>query len=137
MAMNRSERERLDRAEFEMRKARALRYPTDPKPRPMTEAEIKAACSHPIKQYGITKLVAVGWFYNAYGVWVRKGCSDGHLHSVGETDRLNTQTKGRMFRTEEEAWRALRHELIDDVASKLASVDQKIEEASCSSSHSS
>jgi hypothetical protein len=134
MAMNKTETARMAKLEEELRISRALRWPTDPRPSPMTQEEIKAACIHNTKgrsgDYGYSQKVAHGWFANGYREGeVTKGCSDGYSHDRRSTERVTTQTGGIMYRTEAEAWRAIRHEKVRAFATVLAKIDQHIERA--------
>lgn len=128
MAMTKAERAALDKAEHEARLARALRFPTDPLPKPMTQNEVVAARAHEVVRYGHITLVTRSWFQNTYSLRVSFGCSDGHTHCKDGTDSFS-QTMGCMYRTKAEALRVMRHEKVREVAEILAKIDKWIEEA--------
>lgn len=132
MAMTKAERAALDKAEHEARLARALRFPTDPVPKPMSIDDIRAARTHKSVKYGLEHVVARGWFYNAYSARVTLGCSDG-VHHNKDGDTTATQYAGCMYRTKAEALRAMRHEKVREVAETLARIDKQIEDAEAES----
>ena len=80
-------------------------------------------------KYGQRQQVARGWFMNPHSLMVTYGCSDGSTHST-EGDITSTQRMGRMYRTEIEALRAMRHEVVDRVSRELAKIDARIDRAS-------
>lgn len=124
MAMTKAEKERMERLEHAAAMAMALRFPTDPCPQPMTKDAIKALLSATPCGAG-KQHVARGWFMNAYSIRVTYGCSDG-VHHSHDGDRTTSQHHGRMYRTKSEAWRALRHEKIFEVAKFLAQIDAEV-----------
>lgn len=126
MTMTKAERARMEMLEREARLARALRFPTDPVPQPMSIAEIKASLTDGGMKSGHYEKVARGWFFNSHVMQVSRGCSNGYSHSP--TGNVTTsQNGGRMYRTEAEAWRAMRHEKARQVAEDLAKIDARIE----------
>jgi len=128
MAMTKAERQELENALTEAAMARALRFPTDANPKPMTRDEINQASTHDGRaSWGGASKVARGWFYNAYAMRVTYGCSNGINHST-EGNQTSTQSCGRMYRTKVEALRAMRHEKVREVASQLAAIDKQIED---------
>ena len=132
MAMSKTERERMEALEHEARMARALRFPTDPCPVPMTKEEIlqERTVTVPTMHYRGTEEVAVGWFANSHAGHVTKGCSNG-TNRNRDANGMGTCTQGmgQMYRTEVDAYRALRHEMVRMVAANLAAIDKAVEEA--------
>jgi hypothetical protein len=124
---------KAEKAEMEnLRKARdlarALAWPSYPCPQPMTQEEIKEAMTVDKKMsYGnyVTK-VALGWYQNSYNGLIERGWSTTSSHSRSMSDG-GAQNMGRMYRTYEDAARALRHEMTVALAEKLASIDRLIE----------
>lgn len=133
MAMTKAERAEMERLWADLAMARAMRWPSYPKPAPMTLEDIKANIVDGGVQYGRPQKVARGWFYNAYLSHsypdVTQGCSTGFVHSTSG-DVATTQNRGRMYARKVDALRAMRHDLTEFVASILAKVDQQIEEES-------
>lgn len=131
MAMTKAEQKRLDDLEQQLRLAKALRWPTDDVPRPMSRADIDANLVPGGKRHGSDRpqMVARGWFPNSFSMVVTHGCSCGVHHNISG-DQTTTQNMGRMYRTEAEAWRVLRHQKVAEFAKALAQIDAHIERAS-------
>jgi hypothetical protein len=114
MAMNKSEKERLAQLEAELRKAKALRYPTDPIPETLPLPKTSE------------KLVR-GWDFNTYSKMVEVACTTSYEHSYGCANYTTTQRAHPVFATRLHALIALRHAVTNDFARQLASIDEKIE----------
>ena len=124
--MTKAEKARME----ELETALALCWPGYQAPTPMTREEINAAkvdlpsrSNSPMR----TRQGAVGWFFNAYNARLSRGWSDGMYHnSDSEFGDRASQQMGRMYRTREEAAKAMRLEMSRDFARKLAAVDRII-----------
>lgn len=122
MSMTKAEKERLANAERRLGVAMALHWPIDPKPEPVdVQKELKGA------EYGT---LYVGWWINSYASWswcvrdaIGQGCSNGTNHSSSSTTKTSTQGPGCFYATETEALLALRWELCEEFAKKLAALD--------------
>jgi hypothetical protein len=132
MAMNKSEKAEMEALRNALALSRAMRFPDYPVPQPMTYEEIRSSLTDGGLRFGSRQKVARGWFYNAhlgghgpYSNRVTYGCSDGIHHSI-DGDVTTSQGTGQMYRTREEASRALRHELTTKCAEVLAAVDRAI-----------
>lgn len=135
MAMNKTERAEMERLRNYLALARAMRWPSYPKPAPMSLEQIRANLVFGGIKYGTAKQkVARGWFINSYlggGFHQHQatyGCSDGNNHST-EGDVTTSQNRGEMYATKADALRALRIELTEKMAKVLANVDRQIEES--------
>lgn len=134
MAMNKTERALLDTYVTGMRQARALRWPEFEPPAPMTRAEIDLELAGPnaieVERYSSTTRVFKGWYFNEY-----RGC----VEPVGAAavhycyfDHTGMKVSGwtqaaRIYRTREDALRALRHVMTVKAANELAAIDALIE----------
>lgn len=127
MAMTKKEQAEMERLRFDLALARAMRWPSYPKPASMTVAEIKDSLVDGGVQYGSPQKVARGWFTNAYSQRLTYGCSNGISHN-NDGDKTTTQNMGQMYRTKADAARAMRFEMTEDFAKKLAAVDRIISE---------
>lgn len=126
MAMTKAEKERMAQLERNISLLKAMKWPDYSKPASMTKADIEANLVQGGKQYGSVQRVARGWFSNSYDQGrVSYGCSNGTNHS-SSGDITTTQGMGRMYASELEAWRAIRHEMTERFASVLARVDGEI-----------
>lgn len=137
MAMNKKELAEMERLRADLALARALRWPSYPKPKPVTREWIEANLIDGDPKYGSGRpsRIAQGWFYSAYlggyrGPDVSHGCSDGLYHSPSDPRKTTTQNMGRMYATKAEALMALRHDVTETVANILARIDRDLEEAS-------
>lgn len=133
MAMNNKEKAEMERLRADLALARAMRWPSYPKPAPVTAQWIKDNLVDGGVRYGQPQKVARGWFYNAYlggysSPSATYGCSDGVHHNT-QGDTTASQNAGRMFATKREALEALRIDLTEMVAKVLAGVDRQIDEA--------
>lgn len=128
MAMTKAEKAEVDRLREDLALARAMRWPSYPKPAPMTRAEIDANKVDGGIRYGQPQRVARGWFPNAYDQRVTYGCSDGIHHDRGG-NTTSSQQMGVMYAAKADALRAIRIEMTLAFAKKLAAVDQQIDEA--------
>jgi hypothetical protein len=70
--------------------------------------------------------LSTGWVYNAHTLEVSVACSSAVSHGIGITDRTTTQRPIRMYSTKILALQALRNELEQMYATKLAYVDKCI-----------
>lgn len=76
----------------------------------------------------------VAWFQNAHGMSVTKGWTErgGHNRNaelpVGSGYRNGSQGSGQPYRTQLEAYRAMRWDATEECMRKLAAIDAKIEE---------
>ena len=128
MAMTKTEKARMDELQRGIRAAKAMRWPEYGMPAPMTRAEIEAAMIEGGTKQGAMQMVARGWFHNAHDSGrVTYGCSNGTNHDRNG-DRTSTQHMGLMFKTEADAWRAIRVEMTERFAEQLARIDEKIAE---------
>lgn len=135
MAMTIKEKQALDDAQRDRDLARALSWPSYPEPIPMTREEISNASTHEIRIEGgkhtFPRMVAVGWFYRAgLGAFgdtprVTQGWSDLGSSSA-DMSRHASQGMGRIYKTYDDAARAMRHELTHLLAARLALVDRLI-----------
>ena len=124
MAMNKKEQAEMDRLRSDLALARAMRWPSYPKPAPVTREWIDANLVDGGLKYGKPQRVARGWFINSYVSFVSAphvtfGCSDGYNHDR-EGDTTAVQQMGCMYATKEEALQALRWEVTERVAAILA-----------------
>lgn len=113
MTMNKAEKAAMQ----ELRERAALTWPPFEKPRPMNIAA---------EQERTGDRLIVGWWMNSYEPRVAQGCSNGIHHSIWSTTETHSQQAGRFYRTELEAWRALRWEATESVAQKLGAIDAQI-----------
>lgn len=123
--MNKAEKERM----VELETALALHWPSYAEPRPMTREEIEAAkVDAPLKDTSVYKSRprAFGWFYNAHNGQITEGWSDGISHCRHGRDGSASQEMGRMYRTREEAAKAMRLEMSRHFATRLSAVDRVI-----------
>lgn len=129
-------RTKKDQAEFErlyhdLAMARSMRWPEYPMPAPMTTSQILDNLEDGGIRWGSPQKVARGWFPIAGGysgsARVTHGCSNGVSHSR-DGNETTTQGMGRMYKTQADAWRALRHELTINFAHELAKIDNHIKE---------
>lgn len=128
MAMTKREQADMRRLRDDLALARAMRWPDYPNPAPMPQAEIKANLVEGGERYGRRQKVARGWFCNAYNGSLTYGCSDG-THHDSRGDTTGTQGMGIMYRTKADAARAMRLEMTEKFAEKLAAVDRIIADA--------
>lgn len=128
MAMTKAEKAEMDRLRNDLALARAMRWPSYAKPARMTYDQIRDNLVDGGVKWGSRQKVARGWFQNAYSQRVSYGCSDGTFHSQGG-DTTSSQNMGEMWATKADALRAMRLEMTEDFAKKLAAVDRQIEEA--------
>lgn len=124
MGLTKVQKDHIESLEIQRDMARALRWPSYDVPRPLTAAQIKAM-PRDVEGllYGASGVS--GWFFNTYSKNVSHGWSTGHTHnSVGDKNAM--QHCGRMYATQADAWRAMRHDMTTIVARDLAFVDAKI-----------
>lgn len=125
MAMTKAEKERMANLEQAVKFARSMRWPDYGYPQAMTREQIDAAKVDGGIKWSIPEKVAFGYFANAYSLQVSHGCSNGISHNpTGNT--TTTQGMGRMYRSEREAWMAVRLHLTEKYAKTLAEVDEKL-----------
>lgn len=126
MAMTKAEKARLEELEI----ALALHWPPYAAPEPMTREEIRAnrvAVEPADQSVSWRHEVCRGWFCNAHTGEVYEGWSDGMSHNPrGWEVSLASQGMGRMYRTREDAAKALRLEMSQKFAAALARVDRII-----------
>lgn len=125
MAMNKAEKAEMERLRHDLRLAKALHWPDYPRPQ------------NSILPQSFTQGLFVGWWFNAYaghdGDRVAQGCSNGTNHSTSYTDKTTTQRAAPhwgFFDTKREALLALRLEVTEQCAERLAAIDKRIEECS-------
>lgn len=123
MTMTKAEREKVSTLEDDLRLARSLRWPLGGAPEPMTADAIQAARIHAGKEMD---RLALGYFMNEYSMRVTRGCSNGTNHNTNGVSQTTSQGIGLMYRTEAEAWRAMLHKKVREVAAVLASIENKI-----------
>jgi len=128
MAMNKTEQAAFEKLRSDLALSRAMRWPDYPEPAPMTRAEIEANKVDGGMKWGKPQKVARGWFQNAYDQRISHGCSDGHGHDR-HGDTTSSQGMGRMYATKADALRAMRIEMTENFAGRLAAVDRQIAEA--------
>jgi len=100
----------------------ALRWPTFDEPAKIDTAALRNA---PYSK----RMLAVGWWCNAYTQNVAQGCTDGTHHSNHSTEKTSTQGAGVFWPTELDALKALRWEMCRKYAADLAKIDERIEAA--------
>lgn len=122
MAMTKAEKAHLEELERQIALAKAVAHYDDTPPKPMTMDEIQANLVKGGKKWGDFQRVARGWFCNSHSISVSYGCSTGHQHST-TGDVTTSQYGGRMFRTEADAWRMIRHEKLREIAQTLAKIE--------------
>lgn len=115
MAMTKKEREQMAALEGERGLALALRFRSEPIPKPMEPAEDYAE----LRQ---------GWGENAYGEKVFPGCFTRHNHADGLTHKTTSQGSGEFYATRFEALLVMRNKVARDAASRLARIDAMIEQ---------
>jgi hypothetical protein len=122
--MTKAERAKLEDAETRA----ALAWPTFEEPTPLTVEQVRAIVADEgvmVQRAGYPcgKQVARFWSCNAYSGRVLLGCSDGN--SIGiDDDWPGSQWRGdRLYRTHEEARRALAWAIARDCAKKLRQVE--------------
>lgn len=121
MAMNKSEKARLDEAERKLAAAMALGWPHEAKPSPVdVRAQLEGT------EFGT---LFVGWASWTYGdtYQVAKGCSSGCSHSIRSTTETTSQGGGRFFHSRQDALLAARWELCERFAEALAQLDAELE----------
>jgi hypothetical protein len=121
MAMNKKEQAEMESLREQLRLAKALCWPTSPKPVPLTSDEIKTMSQL------IENLPIIGWFgFGWEGGWrVSQGCSNGTSHSTHFTTKTSSQGCGRIFRTRDEAFLMARWEACETSAKMLANIDKE------------
>ncbi|RWE46801.1 MAG: hypothetical protein EOS79_11465 [Mesorhizobium sp.] len=128
MAMNKTEQAAFEKLRNDLALARAMRWPSYPKPAPMSRAEIEANLIDGGERWGSSQKVARGWYQNAYSKRVTYGCSTVVSHNI-EGDTTSSQNMGVMYAIKADALRAMRLEMTEKFARDLAGVDRQIEEA--------
>ena len=117
MAMTKAEREKMANLERARDLARALRWPDYPEPTPSSRVG---------KGYDKSREnLAYGYFANEHTPHVTRGCRSSINHCI-EGDKSFSQGLGRMFDTEEEAWRWIRLRQTEKFAEILARTDAEI-----------
>lgn len=136
MAMTKKEKAELEAAKSaeiaaknKLAEAKAMRWPEYEKPLPYTREELQILCPYSGPE-------------NAMDVWyslsmasyqkVRAGQATGNSHTIGGklTQHGGSLGIGTPYKTEEDAYRALRIELTEKYAKELAEIDAKIVELS-------
>jgi hypothetical protein len=111
----------------------ALRWPMFECPAHMTHDEIAAAekVTFVPRDTSIhrSRSVVVAWFCNAYTGEVTKGWIENHLYQPNDPQMVGwgaSRFEGvKAYRTEDEAWRAMRWETSKMAAKKLREIDLK------------
>jgi len=109
-----------------LREQAALTLPPYEEPQSMTVEQIRASCEG-------NRCIAV-WFANSYDSgrvtlgWTNgySHCREGAIPAPGERNFTASRDCGNCYRTEIEAWRAVRWEITRRVIKQLASVDERI-----------
>lgn len=130
MTMTKAEKARME----ELEAALALHWPSYSEPAPMTREEIEAAkIDLPTRDRTPFRhrRGAVGWFFNDYqNGQITKGWSDGISHNRdSEYADSASQNMGTMYRTKEDAAKALRLALSRRYAQALGNLDSVIRAA--------
>jgi hypothetical protein len=112
--MTKKEQREFENLQGELIKARAFRF-TD-----------KVEPDVPIPQWpGLVKgWIGVGPTSNHPRV--EKACSSSVSHNIGGWEKTTTQQAKRLYSSELLAWKALRYEVEQECASKLARIDEQI-----------
>lgn len=128
--MNKKEQAQLADALKRAAEYRALSWPMEEQPKPMTYGEIEAR-----RKESASGLVT-GWFINHHDVCqylhgtprVRFGCTNGHAHSRDRVDKTDTQGGGEIYETRSKALLALKWKVLNHFAPGLAKIDALIAE---------
>ncbi len=119
--MNKKEQAEMDSLRDQLRIAKALRFTEDVLPDVM--APLPSEPGH-----RLTK----GYLIAAYAGWdgdkVVPACSSSVYHNFGSQEKTSSQGSRALYSTRLLALRGLRHEVEKQVASRLASIDKKIEQ---------
>jgi hypothetical protein len=115
MAMNKSERSKMERLCEELRIAKAMRFTEKVEPDLM-----------PPESFGG---LVNGYLYNAYysNPCVEPACTSSTSHGFGSHDKTNTQQPRRLYSSRLLAWKACRNDLEKQFSRVLAEVDAQIE----------
>jgi hypothetical protein len=126
MAMTKADADKFERVHVR----EALRWPTFENPKPMTPAELDAA---PKTDSGATiraRRVTPAWFFNSYSGTVTRGWITATACNSSDPD-LTQATGSRTllpaYRTENEAYRALRWAMCENAAKLLRLLDLRHE----------
>lgn len=127
MAMSKKQQEEMRCLREDLAAARALGWPTAPKPTPLTAEEIEASRDTAIRNaWGGTDRAFVGWTCLTWESQFRlsRGFSLGHAHGV-DVARPFSRSKGcgQFFRTAADAVLFARWELCERFARTLAQLD--------------
>jgi hypothetical protein len=115
MSMTKAERAEMDALRLRL----ALAWPSFDRPEPMTRDEIAAAPKVEIARYGLPAQVTAGWF-GFFSGFPSQGWSDGLVHnSASMSGASATKGFGRMYRSYDEAARALAWNVADDCAARM------------------
>lgn len=128
MALNKKEQAEFERLKKELGEAKALRYPSYPRPKPRNVKEmLDKGEGVSLGEYG--GKVLVGWFQHNYdgNFRVSKGCSSYVSHSTNKTDKTDTQTTGVQYATRLEALQKARWDMTERFAATLARIDDEIQ----------
>lgn len=122
MAMTKKEQSEMESLREQLRLAKALCWPTSPKPVSISHDNLREWSRHDDEPQ-------IGWFGWGWdgGFKVSKGCSGGTTHSKTCTDKTTSQGGGRMFTSRDEAYLMARWEVCEATAKLLAQLDKEWE----------
>jgi len=119
MAMTKKEQQMVADLQHEVRLAKALRLTQRVEP----DVPVPTSFSTDCLSFGYIPIGAQSDYPR-----VEVACSSSGYHAVGRTDRTTSQGARRLFSTRLLALRALRYEVEQKVAQKLAKIDKMIED---------
>lgn len=120
MAMNKKEQAEMENIRNEMRKARALRF-TD---------KVYQDVLPPSHNEGYGKL-NTGFVFNSHNCSIDIACSSSFSHGKGQANKTTSQQAISMFSSRLLALKAMRNEIEQECAKKLAKIDGYIEKEIC------
>ena len=127
MAMNKAEAAALEALKVEC----AFHWPTEVEPKPVDREWIeqnKVTVKPRDQSIYKTRMVALGWWFNTSSRRVEPAWSEGHTHGRGcHTGDFGTQGMGVLYRTEREAYIAMRWAVCREFAQTLRSIDVAVE----------
>lgn len=112
--MNKKEKAAFDQLQFEVLKAKAFRF----------TASVAADVFPPLAGAEVVS----GYVYNTYNGRVDIACSSMVGHGIGSATRTTSQRGIALYSTELLAYRGMRAALEQEMATRLAKIDMKIEE---------
>jgi hypothetical protein len=129
MAMTKAEKAALEAAMTDA----ALRWPAFERPSPMTREEIASADKVTFTPRDASvvrsRTVVIAWFFNAYTGEVTRGWIDGHVFQSNDPHLIGIGASrfegAAAYRTEKDAWRAMRWAACEAAAKKLRAIDLK------------